>query len=1388
MKGFLSFRHFKRLLKIAAMAWALTVGGSVWAVQSITYYYYLWTGAAGDSEWNSTGNWKYYKETQNYPDDQANPPLPKEYKDLTPTWSTLPENDYPNSVHNIAIFKGDSPTTIKLANGITINSTYFNIGGSNKISINLNSKTLTCTQRIILNATYDQTFNSDVEITGDGSVITKTFDFPNNGSHYFRISESTQDSTSLTITETLWANSNPGKLYFTGKGYLYMPKGGANVNWGAANIDYSGIDSTHRLPYTGTSYSSYSFEKTLPSESSPDGVVFTFTKGNNEGDTDIIFPFKVIKKGSETYKLNGKTLNNGDVYTGKANGSTGSSNISNITIPNGMSKSYTLSCTNPPTTKGNGITIIFYSPDGQYPSDSTEAGTKSFMEIGRLSWYLQTPSWTGEGSDQLWTNKDNWSGLPAIPPGKDFPDLSNYDIEISETRSTKQPIIDRDISVKSLTITGGSKVTHIGGKLTTNSLDVVTPSKFEYTANDEGKTGILELVNDDTTAATIKGFSTSYIFTYKLNLSIAEGASFTMPFDMTLNMLTINSGASFKMNGHTADIGRLQVQTANYSGRSGTYKNITLEETLEADDIIILLRDGDIIAEKNLTAHYDFIIGGADYNGASVVVGYDHFINRPSESEGWVQSHTRDVSLKIDGGPLDKNSAFKLNSGVTIKAGAGSEKKGNFYMCGARLLGTDATNTIEIRRNDTPVNFCAEAIHSEIKNITVVCSDYDGHGHSSDTGDYAQIPYSGNISLDETCKNFDTQEFGISSATTVSDNRIYLKFPRPIRKITYPSAIKTSDGTGFTAEYASETGTDAPANPKISLYLYTENTTWNTDASGTSAGSGNYTNSKGEYRTVIPYLVIPQYITDSSGNVTCGYLITDKWGKRLKTYAPDASAFKDITDGIPEDEKKKREPPAFSISLSPVNNNQIVLGFSKPIITSSSKISYYIDSDNRISISQTMEELLPRCFEIVSIDPAGNAASADIQIDKNSRASISQSSTGLSTITLTLTRNITLSDIENLYIRLIAPKDDSGNLLYPITTYDHQTGKTGLAVSFIQESDKAHTKDGAIYMALNTAHSISDFAIGAINPSYAYNSGISDGGEDLASAYRNIYGEGSSAVHDFSKNQKNYGTISYGSEITLVSKSTSSINSLKLFITDDVDSDSFFKTFSSNFDKQSEAWLPNLTGKIFNYYSSALNSNFQTFNGEAIKSGASNQGFNTIIPKESVIKMKSGSQLSFVYTICDSSQNPLSHILSPIMTNTETGTYDLSKSVTYPLFALNLSNSSDLLSLSPWYITLKSITEQRGGVTILNNVINAAAGEKTVLKVNMPSSGNLDIMIMTIDGNIVKYLAHGNAGAGEHFYYWDGRNNAGSEVARGMYFVIIKGPGIDENRKVMVVK
>ncbi|MBO4547254.1 MAG: hypothetical protein J5700_06720, partial [Treponema sp.] len=95
---------------------------------------------------------------------------------------------------------------------------------------------------------------------------------------------------------------------------------------------------------------------------------------------------------------------------------------------------------------------------------------------------------------------------------------------------------------------------------------------------------------------------------------------------------------------------------------------------------------------------------------------------------------------------------------------------------------------------------------------------------------------------------------------------------------------------------------------------------------------------------------------------------------------------------------------------------------------------------------------------------------------------------------------------------------------------------------------------------------------------------------------------------------------------------------------------------------------------------------------------------------------------------------------------------------------------------------------QRGGVTILNNVIDLNNGEHTVVQVDMKESGNLNVMVMTLDGNIVTYLRHGHTDAGTHYYNWNGTNNGGSKVARGLYFVRVIGPGIDETRKVMCVK
>ena len=163
---------------------------------------------------------------------------------------------------------------------------------------------------------------------------------------------------------------------------------------------------------------------------------------------------------------------------------------------------------------------------------------------------------------------------------------------------------------------------------------------------------------------------------------------------------------------------------------------------------------------------------------------------------------------------------------------------------------------------------------------------------------------------------------------------------------------------------------------------------------------------------------------------------------------------------------------------------------------------------------------------------------------------------------------------------------------------------------------------------------------------------------------------------------------------------------------------------------------------------------------------------------------KSGDQISFLFALSDGSNNPVKICHAPEY-DSLTDTYTTEES---PLFALRLKNSGDLTSADLWSFKLQSITKQRGGVTIFNNVINASKGEKTVVQVNMPSGGTLNVIVMTLDGNIVKYLQHGETSQGDHNYTWDGTTKSGKKVARGLYFIRVFGNGIDETRKVMVVK
>jgi hypothetical protein len=109
--------------------------------------------------------------------------------------------------------------------------------------------------------------------------------------------------------------------------------------------------------------------------------------------------------------------------------------------------------------------------------------------------------------------------------------------------------------------------------------------------------------------------------------------------------------------------------------------------------------------------------------------------------------------------------------------------------------------------------------------------------------------------------------------------------------------------------------------------------------------------------------------------------------------------------------------------------------------------------------------------------------------------------------------------------------------------------------------------------------------------------------------------------------------------------------------------------------------------------------------------------------------------------------------------------------------------------IRPFSFNIQSIRYQRGGVTILNNVINSDNKETAYIRYDLPRAGRVTVQIYTLDGTLVKSIRRNeNREAGAYVDTWDGSNNGGRAVARGMYFVRVVGPDIDEIRKIMVVK
>jgi len=119
---------------------------------------------------------------------------------------------------------------------------------------------------------------------------------------------------------------------------------------------------------------------------------------------------------------------------------------------------------------------------------------------------------------------------------------------------------------------------------------------------------------------------------------------------------------------------------------------------------------------------------------------------------------------------------------------------------------------------------------------------------------------------------------------------------------------------------------------------------------------------------------------------------------------------------------------------------------------------------------------------------------------------------------------------------------------------------------------------------------------------------------------------------------------------------------------------------------------------------------------------------------------------------------------------------------------LAYQDPNDPSVVRPFEYGLHAIIQQRGEVTISNNVINPASGQVAYLHYVMASPGAVTITVFNLNGDIVNVLARGTQAAGEYTTSWDGKNRGGRIVARGIYFIRVVGPGFDEMRKVLVVR
>ncbi|MDZ7315839.1 MAG: hypothetical protein ONB24_06930 [candidate division KSB1 bacterium] len=78
-----------------------------------------------------------------------------------------------------------------------------------------------------------------------------------------------------------------------------------------------------------------------------------------------------------------------------------------------------------------------------------------------------------------------------------------------------------------------------------------------------------------------------------------------------------------------------------------------------------------------------------------------------------------------------------------------------------------------------------------------------------------------------------------------------------------------------------------------------------------------------------------------------------------------------------------------------------------------------------------------------------------------------------------------------------------------------------------------------------------------------------------------------------------------------------------------------------------------------------------------------------------------------------------------------------------------------------------------GGVTVVNSEECNPFSEQKCLMLRLEKTTDLTVQVKTPMGKVVKTIAAGRFEAGEHSFYWDGRDGQGRVVKGGVYVYTI---------------